>query len=313
MRYCNKCGHTLKEDALFCGNCGAKQVMTQQPIENSEEEMVNASETIDKILPEEISNINDDDNEEIASKPLNNEVAASLENNDAMVANYASSVMSSLSNAADKVATKATQLEQDIKVYNAQRQKQYAENAEHAKSQLDEGLKDIFIDENEEKISMIHSKYVENAIQGNGLIDNYMIVSNKRFYYHGKAYLSSDKGSLSKIDTECSIDLQDIINTGIVRTKVLLFKVLAILGILIIAALFIMYRNYPYELPEAILVYGGVVDLIMWAIYFIGKKAYYSIGTANNTLLISVSKFQGIHNIRYFDKQVRKAKDKLVK
>lgn len=159
-------------------------------------------------------------------------------------------------------------------------------------------LSDIIIDSQEEQIAVIGSSYLNNALRGGGLTKGFGILTDKRFYFRGKCY-TKIAGQHKAIDEEYIVDLENITATGFVFSRRFLLLIMAVLA---------PFVCYYIEFPYAII---PVIALLV--LYYFTKMVMYEVYFEGGAVCVDVSKYGGMKEVKAFNKELRKAKDRVKK
>ncbi len=144
---------------------------------------------------------------------------------------------------------------------------------------------------------------VQKAIISGGYVENYGILTDKRFYFRGRCY---SKSGLSVMDREeeWTVDLEDITATGYSRESAIILK---------LAAIICLVGGTLWALAEEAIEVAGVAILfagLFFLFYLASKKIVYMVTFAGGSIDVDVSKYGGVQAVQEFDNKLRREKDK---
>ena len=189
---------------------------------------------------------------------------------------------------------------------------------EHLKSQkaLEDNknsIESLFINPNEEKIAIIDDGYLSHYIYTGQAVKSVGLVTNKRFYFSGKAYYL-DGGHLNKAEIEQSVDLQDITSSGFKHYKNIVACILSIIFLVLSVILLSISPAFSYGDEETCLIcsaISGGIGIIALIVYLCSRKNLYQVFFSGGSIAMKTSPFNA-GDLEKFDRSLRQAKDNLL-
>lgn len=167
------------------------------------------------------------------------------------------------------------------------------------------GAEEMFVNPDEVQKAVLGGGYLANMIRTGTMSKGFGVLTNRRFYFKGKCFYKVGNHFM-KTDEERTVDLQDITSSGFTYTRLFLWNVIAVLGMVLFVLLGIYSGSDSKKQVVAILF--GVIDIVFWLIFILFKRAIYEISFAGGSIAIKASSY-GMKEIKAFDKKLRLAKD----
>ena len=168
------------------------------------------------------------------------------------------------------------------------------------------------VDEDEVIKFSLKNGYLTNLISSEGLINEDVVITDKRLYYNQSSWRN-----LKKDRTEMKIDLDDITATTIIDSNPIIFLVFSGLA-LIAAIIFIAQSLAALKWISFVFFFSAVVWAASW---YMNKKSYFRIEYAGGTSALMLAKNSGSLNfsvkqytmdqVREFQKAIHKEKDRI--
>ena len=176
----------------------------------------------------------------------------------------------------------------------------------------------IFVEPDEKLLATLGNGWATNLLFHNLKKCN-ALLTDKRLYFQGTFFSGSGK-SLTSQRAEKVIDLEDITGTGFVYSKgvgalmilidLLILAALSAIGILI-GGWVISSRGDINDTAVACGIVGFVLGVIVDIVsILLSRKTHFAIEYAGGGISFN-AKIVGIADVRYFQKQIRRAKDKV--
>ena len=188
-----------------------------------------------------------------------------------------------------------------------------------ADNRQDERFKDIFVNPKEKFICALGNSYLQSFLAGGFLGKGYAIVSDKRFYFNGKAYeINGNKINVKK--TKSTVDLRDITGTE-VRTfaniALLIWGAILVIGGLVIGAFYLpailkalvpAVSGYSF----GFFVIAEVMAITFFIRYGLSKKTVLTIMFGGGGISVPINWYSSRESEK-FQRMLRRAKDNVIR
>lgn len=177
-------------------------------------------------------------------------------------------------------------------------------------------IEDVLVDPTENVIATYGNSYIQNFTVTKDASQFAFILTDKRVYFKGCGYQINGNNTLNKTSDEAILDLADI--TGTKFKHIAPFSIKTLITAIYFSAIGVILKlGYEYysnsfvdNLGTAFLVAGAIIFVLTFMAYTLGMHTNFCIEYAGGELFANIKVF-GIQSARDFNRQIRRAKDKI--
>lgn len=164
----------------------------------------------------------------------------------------------------------------------------------------------VFIEPDEQLLGRLGNGYLENILYKR-VKKCHALLTDKRVYFQGAFFTGRGK-QLSQVTSERIVDLEDITGTGFIYSQPMgvLTAIIALLIPWVIA-----FMMDPFDMSSEFAMMADIIVAIgIFIVSLVNRKTYFVIEYAGGEIQFD-AQILGLSKVRDFQKQIRRAKDKI--